>query len=415
MKILITGGDGKLATELKKHLKGDYLNREDLDFTQSIKLEKKYDLIVHMGAYTNVKLAEHEGRDDCFNVNVYGTFNLVRHYKDTPFIFISTEYAHQPIGVYALTKKLGEEIVKTHPNHLILRTLFKPNPFPFPKAYIDQYTQGDYVDVIAALLAKIILDWDRKTSSLEYLGTGRKTMFELAKRTRPNVEPNSVEDYIKETGTPIPKDYDKMKLPNVTLCCIGSEKYKAQQQKALDYSSKDIEFGEVKNIIVDTNTIDEWNRAVVFDLGDHVNTEFALLIHPDGFVVHPELWNDEWLQYDFIGSPFPTPKDNFSYRDVNGVIQRVGNSVSLRSKKLLDLPKKIGMEWKAFHGFYNEDGYVSVNMRHVFEEHGCIFAPLEVAKYFGRESEIAENKDIQKTFVFHKHQGRNKNYPNFEK
>lgn len=207
-RILITGGNGKLATELKKYLTGDYLGREDLDFTKPITLEKKYDLIVHTGAYTNVRAAEFEGKKDCFMVNVYGTFNLVQHYKDTPFIFISTEYAHNPISAYAVTKKIGEEIVKTHPNHLIIRTLFKPNPFPFPKAYMDQYTLGDYVDVIAKLLAKRILEWDRKTSGLEYLGTGRKTMFELAKRTRPDVEPNSVEDYIKETGTPIPKDYE---------------------------------------------------------------------------------------------------------------------------------------------------------------------------------------------------------------
>jgi hypothetical protein len=207
----------------------------------------------------------------------------------------------------------------------------------------------------------------------------------------------------------------KIKLLNVTLCCIGSEKYKNQQQQALDYSSKDIEFGAVKNIIVSTNSIDEWNKAVVYDLGDYIDTEFALLIHPDGFVVHPESWREEWFQYDFIGAPFPLPKDSFSYRDVHGVIQRVGNSVSLRSRKLLQLPKKIGMEWKPFHGFYNEDGYVSVNMRHVFEENGCRFAPLEVARYFGREYDIPENENIEKTFVFHKHQGRNKIYPNFEK
>ena len=208
MNILITGGNGKLATELKKHLPGDYLGREELDFTKPIKLEKKYDLIVHIGAYTNVKKAENEGKEDCFMTNVYGTFNLTQHYKDVPFIYISTEYANNPIGVYALTKKIGEEIVKAHPKHLIIRTLFKPNPFPFPKAYIDQYTLGDYVDVIAELLAKRILGWDRATSGLEYLGTGRKTMFELAKRTRPDVEPNTVEDYIKETGIPIPKDYE---------------------------------------------------------------------------------------------------------------------------------------------------------------------------------------------------------------
>ena len=59
-KILITGGAGKLATELKKHLKGDYLSRKDFDFTKPITLKKKYDLIVHIGAYTNVKKAEFE-------------------------------------------------------------------------------------------------------------------------------------------------------------------------------------------------------------------------------------------------------------------------------------------------------------------------------------------------------------------
>ncbi len=206
----------------------------------------------------------------------------------------------------------------------------------------------------------------------------------------------------------------KLKLPNVTLCCIGSQKYKEQQQKALDYSSRGIEFGAIKNIIVNTNTIDEWNKAVVFDLGDYIDTDFALLIHPDGGIGEPELWRDEWLNYDFIGSPFPLPTDDFSYRDINGKIQRVGNSVSLRSKKLLQLPKKIGMEWKPFHGYYNEDGYISVNMRHVFEEHGCKFAPFEEAVLFGREAPLPENKDL-KTFVYHKTIGENSCYPDFEK
>lgn len=206
-RILITGGTGKLGIELKKHLDGHYVGSQDLDFTKKIEKED-YDLILHIGAYTDVRKAETEEAEKCFQVNTYGTFNLVQTYKDVPFIYISTEYAKNPIGVYALTKKLGEEVVKTHPNHLIIRTLFKPNPFPFDKAYIDQYTQGDYVDVIAKLLAERVESWDRKTSGLEYLGTGRKTMFELAKHTRPDVEPNSVEDYIKKTGVQIPKDYE---------------------------------------------------------------------------------------------------------------------------------------------------------------------------------------------------------------
>ncbi len=206
---------------------------------------------------------------------------------------------------------------------------------------------------------------------------------------------------------------NKIKLPNVTLCTFGSEKYKEVHQKMLDFSSREIEFGAIKNIIVDTNNINEWNRAVVYDLGDYIETDFALLVHGDGGVGEPQMWNDEWLNCDYIGSPFPVPKDDFSFRDINGKIQRVGNSVSLRSKKLLQLPKKIGMEWKPFHGFYNEDGYICVNMRHIFEENGCKFAPFEVAVKFGREMPLPENKGI-KTFIYHKTIGENAKYPNFE-
>jgi len=203
-KILITGGTGRLAAELKKHLEGEYVGIEDWDITYPIP-DGQYDLILHMGAYTDVKKAEKE-QNKCFQTNTFGTFQLVMKYLDTPFVYISTEYAKNPMGAYALTKQLGEEVVKTHPNHLILRTSFKPNPWPFPMAYINQWTQGDYVDVIAKLLAERIKSWDKK-SAFEYLGTGRKTMYELARKTRPDVEPNYVEDYIKKTGAPIPLDY----------------------------------------------------------------------------------------------------------------------------------------------------------------------------------------------------------------
>lgn len=169
----------------------------------------------------------------------------------------------------------------------------------------------------------------------------------------------------------------------------------------MERSSIGIEFGARKIIYdMDIKNIDDWNRKIVYELGDYISTPYALLIHHDGYVINPELWNPEWLNYDYIGAPFPLPTDNFSYRDIYGNIQRVGNSVSLRSKRLLDLPKKLNMEWKPFHGFYNEDGFISVNMRHVFEEHGCKFAPLEVAARFSKEHEIPENKGLQ-TFMFH--------------
>lgn len=206
LKILITGGSGRLASELKKHLDGEYVGIENWDFVYDVP-RGYYDLILHMGAWTNVLKAEEEPQK-CFDTNVKGTFNIMQTYKDVPIIYISTEYANKPLGVYALTKQLGEEIIKTHPHHLILRTCFKPRPFPFESAFIDQYTQGDYTDVIAKLLADKVNTWDRKTCGLGYLGTGRKTMFELAQQTRPDVKPSRVKDWNDFTGKGLmPTDY----------------------------------------------------------------------------------------------------------------------------------------------------------------------------------------------------------------
>lgn len=205
-KILITGGTGRLAAELKKHLEGEYVGIEHWDFIYEVP-HGEYDIILHMGAYTDVPKAEKEP-EKCMLTNVMGTFNLVQTYKDTPFIYISTEWAHKPLGVYALSKQLGEEIVKTHPHHLILRTLFKPNPWPFEYAYKDQMTQGDYVDVVAKILAEIVNTWDRKTSKSTFLGTERKTILELAQRTKPDVKPNSVDDWNNKIGKKlVPYDY----------------------------------------------------------------------------------------------------------------------------------------------------------------------------------------------------------------
>ena len=203
MKILITGGTGKLATELKKHLEGDYVGIEHWDFIYTVPKES-YDLILHMGAYTDVAKAEIE-QEKCMLTNTMGTFNMIQTYKDTPFIYISTEWARNPLGVYALSKQLGEEIVKTHPRYLILRTLFKPTPWPFEYAYEDQYTQGDYVDVVAKILADIVKSWDMNTKETRFLGTERKTILELAKRTKPDVKPNKIADY--KFGHLVPKDY----------------------------------------------------------------------------------------------------------------------------------------------------------------------------------------------------------------
>ena len=51
---------------------------------------------------------------------------------------------------------------------------------------------------------------------------------------------------------------------------------------------------------------------------------------------------------------------------------------------------------------YNEDGNICVHNRHIFEQQGCVFAPVEIAARFSKEVECPEHKGIE-TFGFHYH------------
>lgn len=192
---------------------------------------------------------------------------------------------------------------------------------------------------------------------------------------------------------------NKLHLPQVTLILLTNKDFKGALE-AFEKSTKEIEFGGAK-IIFDfkCNSIDEWNRKIIQDLPKYIDTTHALLIHQDGYVIHPELWNPEWLELDYIGAPWPLPRDDFSYLDEEGELQRVGNSVSLRSKKLMDLVST--REWRSYYGYTNEDGFISCHNRKWLESQGCKFATLEQAVHFSKEHEIPENEGIS-SFAFHK-------------
>ena len=98
-----------------------------------------------------------------------------------------------------------------------------------------------------------------------------------------------------------------LRLPNVTLVAVTG-KDKELHEKVLDKASESINFGDVK-LVWETNiqSIDDWNYFIVYRLHHWIKTDFALLIHPDGYPTRPDLWRDEWLELDFIGSPWPHP------------------------------------------------------------------------------------------------------------
>jgi dTDP-4-dehydrorhamnose reductase len=69
---------------------------------------------------------------------------------------------------------------------LILRSSFKPNPFPHDSAWIDLIGNFDYVDVIADLMIRLIKS---QATGIYNVGTELKSIYDLAKRTNPSVKP----------------------------------------------------------------------------------------------------------------------------------------------------------------------------------------------------------------------------------
>lgn len=212
-----------------------------------------------------------------------------------------------------------------------------------------------------------------------------------------------------------------LKLNNVTLVSVTSVRVD-RTIRALKYSSKDIEFADVilltdkdvsepgiKTIKINTLDYIGYSHFIVYELHKHIDSDYALIIQDDGFVTDASKWNDEFLKYDYIGAPFKLPPDNdtVSYRNPFGELMRVGNGgFSLRSKQLLSLPTKLDLEWKEYFGHYNEDGFFAVHNRHILEENGCVFAPVDVAARFSIEHNVPES--VGETFGFHGK--RNNNY-----
>ena len=217
-----------------------------------------------------------------------------------------------------------------------------------------------------------------------------------------------------------------LNLSDITLVCVATTNVKASL-KAMKFSMKSVNFCEsifftnseiycpegIKKIKIQKfSSVDDWSYFIIFDLHKYIKSKYIILIHYDGYIVNPESWREEFLNYDYIGAPWPIMDDQITYKDQEGNSVRVGNSVSLRSKKILKLPTELKLDWSPFHGFYNEDGFLCCKHKQLLEKKGIKFADIDIAKYFSHEYMVPEVKDI-KPFMFHKYFGTNKQYKNF--
>ena len=129
------------------------------------------------------------------------------------------------------------------------------------------------------------------------------------------------------------------KLETVTLISVtGLRSLANNALKAMVKCCEGIDFAEKKLLcptdevldgieVIDIPEMDEegYNRFCLSKLKDYVSTEHCLVVQWDGFVINPHLWDDKFLNYDYIGAAWGHGWEN-----------RVGKGgFSLRSQKFL--------------------------------------------------------------------------------
>lgn len=147
----------------------------------------------------------------------------------------------------------------------------------------------------------------------------------------------------------------------------------------------------------DPKNTNDYSKFMAYNLCDYIDSEFALIVHNNAFVLRPSQWDDIFLNYDYIGAPWP--KDIHYTND--GINIRVGNGgFSLRSKKLLKALNELNLPFTDNGtGYYHEDGIICVYYRKQLEKYGIKFAPVEVASRFAREKDCEDSQSDP--FGFH--------------
>lgn len=210
MTLLLTGGSGRLGTALQALLPGLHAPpRAALDITHPEQVvatirAARPRMVVHAAALTDVTRCESD-RALAWQINVDGTRAVAHACHDTgaALIHISTDYVFSgdtghyceddppgpPVNWYGVTKLAAESAARLAGHSLIIRTSFRPRPFPHTVAFTDVFTSQDYLDVIAPHVAQVIRHADDIPDATLHVATARKSVFELARQSRPDVRP----------------------------------------------------------------------------------------------------------------------------------------------------------------------------------------------------------------------------------
>ena len=197
-------GDGALGTELYKQTGWKVISRKKNGFDITI-LDSYENLIepdrtvINVIGYTNTYDIS---KKMSLEINYVAFMKLVNlcQARGNKLVHISSDYIYAnsakncryendvPVHAqnwYSYSKLLSDAYIQAiMSNYLLIRTSFKPRPFPYPSATDALVGNFDYIDVIASLIIRLI---DAGARGIFNVGTKTKTIHDLAVQSRPDV------------------------------------------------------------------------------------------------------------------------------------------------------------------------------------------------------------------------------------
>ena len=203
--ILITGGDGRFASELKKansKFKLIFCGKKKLDILSPKSIRKSFlkykpNYILHLAGLSRPMKIHEKNIDRSINLNIIGTANIVNECfkKKIKLIYISTNYLYPgnkgnyketdallPWNNYGWSKLGGESSVQMYKNSLIIRCALTEYPFKHKKAFSDVKSNFIYHKDFIPILFKII-----NKKGIINVGKKAQTIFNFVKKDKKNI------------------------------------------------------------------------------------------------------------------------------------------------------------------------------------------------------------------------------------
>ena len=210
LKVLVLG-DGLLGSEIVSQTRWECVSRKqgnfDIDNISLWLYKHKPDVIINCIANTDTYSKDRESH---WHLNCEFVSNLVNYCnsRNIKLVHISTDYVYAgsvenateedvPVHCnnwYGYTKLIGDGLVQLQSNnYLVIRCTHKPTPFPYDEAWINQIGNFDYVTVISNLIVNMVIN---EQTGVINVGSEVKTMYELAKHTKPLVGKSFVPNHV---------------------------------------------------------------------------------------------------------------------------------------------------------------------------------------------------------------------------